>query len=329
MKNKYIYHGPFNTYIQDFIEIKQALGYKYFTEARHLKRFDRFTVEKYNLADTLSKAIVMEWCTKKTYEKQENLCARASIIRQHAIYMDSLSINAYVIPKNHFKSGQKYVPYIYTDTELEKFFLETGKCYYCSQCPNRHLIMPILYRMIYSCGLRVSEARLLKVQDVDLDSGILTINQSKNDNSRLVPMTGKLTKKCRLYSKQVHACSGTEGYFFPLKDNKPLTIVNIYKNFRKFLWKANISHGGRGYGPRVHDFRHTFAVHCLKKWSVEGKDLSTYLPILRVYLGHDSFDETAYYLKLTADVFPEITLKLEQAYSELIPVIEGGAYEPY
>lgn len=321
------YHGPFKTYIQNFVEVKQALGYKYLTEALCLKRFDRFTVENYNSASTLTREIVMAWCTKKPHEKQENLRARASVIRLFATYLDNHGIDAYVIPKYHFKSGGKYVPHIYTDAELQKFFEETDKCHFCSLCPNRHLIMPIIFRMIYSCGLRVSEARLLKVQEVDLNNGILTINQSKKDNSRLVPMTDELTHKCQAYSKQVHRSSNPEGYFFPMIDDKPLTLGNIYKNFRKFLWKAGISHGGRGLGPRIHDFRHSAAVHCLKKWSEEGKDLMTYLPILRIYLGHDSFDETAYYLKLTADVFPEITLKLEQAYSDLIPVIEGGAYE--
>ncbi|WAG64519.1 tyrosine-type recombinase/integrase [Clostridium estertheticum] len=89
-----------------------------------------------------------------------------------------------IILKNHFRSGERYIPYIYTDNELKRFFNETDKCYYCSECPHRHLILPIIFRMIYSCGLRVSEARLLKVEDVDLNSGILTINHSKKDNSR-------------------------------------------------------------------------------------------------------------------------------------------------
>lgn len=106
-----------------------------------------------------------------------------------------------------------------------------------------------------------------------------------------------------------------------------MTLSNVYHNFRRFLWKAGISHGGKGYGPRIHDFRHTFAVHCLKKWSIEGKDLMTYLPILRVYLGHSTFEETAYYLRLTADVFPDITLKLETLYPDLIPVLDGDEYE--
>lgn len=325
--NKYTYYGPFKTYIKDFIELKQAIGYKYFAEAAHLKRFDSFTIEKYSSANTLTKNIVMDWCTKKSYEKQENLCARASMIRQFALYINNLGVYAYIIPKNYFKSGERYVPHIYTDNELKRFFQETDKCHYCSECPNRHLIMPILFRMIYSCGLRVSEAILLKVEDVDLNSGILTINHSKKDNSRLVPMTDEVTKRCRLYSKQVHSYSDVEQYYFPIIDNRPMTIANVYKNFRKFLWRAGISHGGRGVGPRIHDFRHTFAVHCLKNWSIEGKDLMVYLPILRVYLGHDSFEETAYYLRLTADVFPEITVKLETTYADLIPTLNGDAYE--
>lgn len=327
--NNYTYYGPFKIFIQDFIALKQAIGYKYYSEAQHLKRFDTFTVEKYSSTNTLTKEMIMEWCTKKPYERQENLCARASIIRQFAIYIGNLGIEAYIIPKNYFKSGERYVPHIYTHDELKRFFQETDKCHYCSLCPNRHLIMPILFRMIYSCGLRVSEARLLKVKDVDLNNGILTINHSKNDNCRLVPITDQLTKKCRLYSKQVHSSSDEGHYYFPMIDNRPMSIGNVYKNFRKFLWRAGISHGGRGLGPRVHDFRHSFCCHCLKKWGVEGKDLMTYLPILRTYLGHDSFEETAYYLRLTADVFPEITLKLEKKYAGMIPELAGGAYATY
>lgn len=326
--NKHNYCGPFKTWIQNFLQVKQALGYKYLTEAEGLKRFDRFTVEKFNSANTMTKEIVMAWCTKSSYEKQTNLCARASIIRQFAIHLNNLGINAYIIPKNHFKPGEKYIPYIFSDNELQKFFRQTDKCHYNSQCPYRHLIMPVLFRMVYSCGLRISEARLLKVQDVDLNAGILTINQSKKDNSRLVPMSDPLTEMCLEYSKHVHRHSNAEHYFFPMTKNRPLTHGNVYKNFRKFLWKAGISHGGMGVGPRIHDLRHLFAIHCLKKWSVEGKDLMIYLPILRTYLGHDSFEETAYYLRLTADVFPEITLKLEQAYADVVPIIKGGTNEP-
>lgn len=325
--NKYIYYGPFKTLIQDFIELKQAIGYKYFAEAGHLKRFDTFSLKQHPCASSLTKDIVLQWCSKKSYEQQANLCARASVIRQFAIHLNNLELDAYVLPKNYFRRGRKYTPYIYTQSELTRFFQETDKCHCCSQCPYRHLIMPIFFRLLYSCGLRVSEARLLKMGDVDLDRGILTIRHSKKDKDRLVPMSNGLVKKCRAYTNQADPFAKKEDYYFPIIDNHPMTNGNIYKNFRKFLWRAGISHGGRGFGPRIHDFRHCFAVHCLKKWSIEGKDLMVYLPVLRTYMGHDSFNETAYYLKLTADVFPQIILKLETKYPNLIPELEGGIDE--
>lgn len=325
--SKIKYGGPFKNHIQNHLELKRAVGYKYVTEEGHFKRFDRFTLEKHPHATDLTKDIVLDWCSKKTYEAQANQCSRASVIRQFGKYLDSIGVNSYILPKGYYPTEEKYMPYIYTDDELIKYFAETDKCQYCSQCPYRHLIMPILFRMFYICGLRVSEARLLKVADVDLENGILTINQSKKDNSRLVPMSNSLVKRFRHYSDMVHHFPKEDDFYFPALNGKPMTIGNIYKNFRKFLWCAGISHGGRGRGPRVHDFRHTFAVHCLKKWDEQEKDLSVYLPVLKAYMGHDSFEETAYYLRLTADVFPTITLKLETHYPEMIPELVGGIYE--
>lgn len=322
-----VYTGPFGKHIINYVKLKQSLGYKYTAEAHHLKRFDTFTLEKYNFITTLTKEIVLDWCSKKPYEAQANQCTRASIIREFSKYLDSVGIEAYMMPKGYYPHKTKYMPHIYSDKELKQFFAETEKCHYSSEAPYRHLIMPVFFRMVYTCGLRVSEARLLQVDDVDLNAGILTISHSKKDNDRLVPMGNSLEKRCREYSNAVHLRSKPEEYYFPTLDGKPMTIGNVYKNFRKFLWKAGISHHGRGYGPRVHDFRHSFCVHRLKKWSLDGKDLMVYLSILKTYLGHDSFKETSYYLRLTADVFPDITLKLESSFPDLIPGLEGGVNE--
>jgi integrase len=83
-------------------------------------------------------------------------------------------------------------------------------------------------------------------------------------------------------------------------------------------------------GPRVHDFRHTFAVHCLRRWTLDGKNIQAMLPYLQTYLGHVTQRETAYYLHLTTDVFPHITARLEQALGAIIPEIPlevwGNAY---
>ena len=117
-----IYGGPFKDHIKNHIELKRAVGYKYDTDANHLKRFDKFTQEKYPHATVLTKEIVLDWCSKKTYEAQANQCSRASIIRQFGKYLDSIGIQAYIIPKGYYPKEKQYVPYIYTVDELIRFF---------------------------------------------------------------------------------------------------------------------------------------------------------------------------------------------------------------
>jgi integrase len=128
------------------------------------------------------------------------------------------------------------------------------------------------------------------------------------------------------YSRNVHVLSQADDWFFPGFGGKPMTRGNVEKNLRKFLWQARISHGGRGKGPRVHDFRHSHSVHCLRRWVLEGKNLYAYLPVLQAYLGHVSLADTAYYLHLTADLFPDITAKVESAFAYIIPK-EGDSSE--
>ncbi|MBB5175140.1 hypothetical protein HNQ41_003382, partial [Texcoconibacillus texcoconensis] len=86
--SKIKFKGPFKNHIQNHIELKRAVGYKYLTEEDHFKRFDRFILEKYPYATNLTKEIVLDWCSKKTYESQANQCSRSSIIRQLGKYLD-------------------------------------------------------------------------------------------------------------------------------------------------------------------------------------------------------------------------------------------------
>ncbi len=327
--NNPIYTDLLKDHLQNYIDLKRAIGYKFDLEASHLKRFVCFVSKKYPEVTGITKEIVLDWCSKRTYETQATQYRRASIIRRFGTYLDSIGVKAYVLPKKYYSEGEQYTPYIYTIAELGKFFaaIDKDKCRYSYENPYRQQIMPVIFRMIYMCGLRASEARLLKVGDVDLEAGVLSILNSKNNNNRLVAMSDSLTERCRNFSKEVHFLSGTEDYYFPALEGKPMKKNTLYQNFRRFLWKAGIPHGGSGHGPRIHDFRHTYAVHCLKKWAEQEKDLTAYLPILKTYMGHYSFEETAYYLRMTADVFPHITLKLETHYLDIIPKLEGDNNE--
>lgn len=325
--SEYTFSSPFQTYIREMIRQKQSLGYKYDSSARTLYRFDKFCLLSGCTEPVLSKELVQAWNHKKAHEAQATLQNRVVVVRQLAQYLSRLGVKAYVTPKNISPKGPRYVPYIYSNEELTAIFMQADACRYRPEVPYRQWIMPLLFRMLYGCGLRVSEALHLRVRDVDLENGVLTVLDGKFNKDRLVPVSQELLRRCQAYVKQVHLFSDNSAYFFLAPHGGALTQNNVYKNFRKFLWRARISHGGWGKGPRVHDFRHTFAVHCLRRWVLEGKDLTAYLPVLKTYLGHHSFQDTSQYLRLTAELYPDITAKVERDFGHVIPVTGGDGLE--
>jgi integrase len=176
--------------------------------------------------------------------------------------------------------------------------------------------------LLLGSGLRISEALGLRFGDVDLDNGLLTIRMSKFDNDRLVPLSDSLLALFRGYSAEHHKTPKShDALYFTHKDGRRINKDNIYRWYRKVLWSAGISHGGTGHGPRVHDFRHTFAVYSLKAMTDKGMDIYCALPILSTYLGHTSVSATGQYVRLTQDMFPEI---VEKASAIAAFVIPGG-----
>ena len=317
------YLSIFAPYITGLIEQKRALGYKYGGEPAILRRFDMFCREYHPDEITLTQEIMMDWAAKRPGESPATLHGRLSPVRELAKYITRLGLEAYIMPKGLLQRVPRYMPHIYSNDELKRIFEQTDKCHYCSEVPLRHLVMPVFFRLLYCTGMRLSEARLLKVGDVDLSNGVITVTNAKLDKHRQLPVSPEMLARLTVYHRNVHMLSQPDGWFFPGLSKKPMTLGNVEKNLRKFLWQARISHGGRSKGPRIHDFRHSFAVHCLRRWVLDGKNLYAYLPVLQAYLGHASLSDTAYYLHLTADLFPDITEKVEATYAYIIPK-EGG-----
>ena len=121
---------------------------------------------------------------------------------------------AYLLPRAALPRPARYVPHIYTDRELAALFAQTDRCHYCAEVPARHLVMPVLFRTIYGCGLRCSEARLLRVADVDLDTGVLQIRDAKGGKDRQVPVCDALRERLAGYHAQVAGRPDRE-WFFP------------------------------------------------------------------------------------------------------------------
>lgn len=316
------FSGPIASTIEKFIAEKRGIGLQYNGVSAYLQNFDKFSVAFQLENQDLTREVVEAWLMQNPSQSQQTLRMKAIIIRQLGFYMKRMDMNAYIIPEIP-KRDHLFLPYIFSDKEIEAILKQSDSMKTLSRKTSKHLVVPVFIRLLYFCGLRFSEAQQLRVENVDLDNGILTIYGSKFDKDRLVPMSPELTNICRAYSEIVHVHSAGDAIYLPNVHNDIYEKRCFYNVYRDLLWKAGISHGGRGNGPRLHDLRHTFAVHCLRKWVEEGSDITALLPYLSSYLGHKGLQETAYYLRLTADMFPQVTALLDREFGDIIPEIGG------
>lgn len=320
----FIFESILGDLMRGFVEEKKAVGYSFQKGASILKRFDSLIIQKGLNEKRLPKELVMLWTEKTPNETEATRCGRISIARGFAEYMVRLGHEAYVYPIAAVTIDRySYTPYIFSEDQIKAIFYVCDHYAISNYSPNRHLIIPLLFRILYCCGLRISEALNLTYEDVDLEQGTLFIRNAKFGKERIVPMSRSLIERCRIYQKELDSNKAINNFFFPSPYGSHYSESTIYQLFRKILWKVGISHTGKG--PRVHDIRHTFSVHCLKKWVLNGEDLTNRLPYLSAYLGHVDLRGTQHYLRLTADLYPDIVDKVEQSFSYLIP--EVTSYE--
>ena len=181
---------------------KRAVGYKYATEERVLARFAAFCRGEFPGLQRAHPGLGRGVARGRPAARQSPRRPCRAWPRRSGSWPVGWAAGACrptSCPPATLPRPARYVPHIYTDQELAALFAHTDRCHYCSQVPLRHLVMPVLFRTIYACGLRASEARLLRVDDVDLDAGVLQIRDAKGGKDRQMPgqrsrcMTGSPT----------------------------------------------------------------------------------------------------------------------------------------
>ncbi len=319
-KKEKAFVGEFKEMLESFIKHKRSLGYKYIVEQDRLRRFSEYTLN-YKIEDkSLSKELVLGWTARRKNESVKTWEHRSSDLRQFALYLQNQEYEVFIPPKNHNVRRGEYIPYIFTHEEIDRFFQAVDTISPTSRS-NKHESHPLLFRLLYCCGLRISEALHLKISDVDFDNGVLFIRESKFSKDRLVPMSVPLADMFTKYHALFNKNNPPEDYYFRNKNGTPLTRDWVYKVYRKLLWKAGISHGGKGKVPRLHDLRHVFCVHTLAKQVKDGVDMYITLPILSVYVGHNSVRATQRYVRLTAETYPELIEKVSRTCAYVIPEV--------
>lgn len=307
--------------IEKFLSEKRGLGYRYIREEGLMNDFHRFIANTRN-PSPVSEDSIMQWVDRAASEIDRN--QKIAVIRQFVFYLNRRGETAYIIPTAYRSiEHDDFDPHIYSRKELALIFMAADNHGNYGKTPYSSLSFPLIIRMLYGCGLRISEALSLKVKSVDLLNGILTIRDTKFFKDRLIPMHENLTRRCSVYARAMLVMSEPDEFFFP-SSNAGQRISNgiFYGYFKKLLKQTGIQHADTRRGFRVHDIRHTFAVHCLQKLDRSGMDMAAVLPILATYMGHTTYIGTGTYLHLTSELYPEIVTKVNDVYGGMIP--QGG-----
>lgn len=297
-------------------------------ELCYLKRFDTYLCNQCLAKDKLSEKIINEWL-KTICGKSSTVENEVIVIRQFLEYLQSSGVSAYlpVIPKVH----DDYVPYLFSDEELEKIFISADNIIQKDKKADPNLVMafPVIVRLLYCCGLRIGETVRLKLSDVDFSNGILYMFNTKGDKHRIVPMVDTMTEILQKYCMAMGLLSDTRGWLFPsgLKKNH-ISDVSVKHRFESILKLNGIQLDNRQKyerGPCLHCFRHVFAFKSFAQAERAGRSLDDAIPYLSIYLGHDSLNETSKYLKFSSEMFPE-TVEIFGAFMEdLFPEVDYEA----
>jgi integrase len=316
---KISFKSVFGPYIIDFIELKQSVGYKYESFVPY-QQFDSFVAEREVMVAEITRGLCEEWCLKRPNEAESTRLARISAVRNIGRYVNSLGMPSY-IPRIPRSCRSTFTPHIYTQDELGRFFVACDE-----QKVDRYTtikpLYPAMFRFLYGTGARVGEAYVLRNRDVNLADGIITLHDTKNGQDRILPISDSLKLVLVAYSESGYHKNGADDFFFAKKGGKQITHGDIYPTFRTILWQAGIPYGGRENGPRIHDFRHSFAVHSLAKLAEDGVDLYYAMPFLAKYLGHTSLESTDGYVRLTEEMFPSVLEKANRICSCVFPDIK-------
>jgi len=304
--------------MERFLQEKRACGYAYHEPFRILHRLDDFLVQQGLETLELPRGLARNWLAKKPHESASTQQQRITIVRQFSKFLLIVGCPTYVPDATLAARKSIFVPRMLTEEEVRKFFRAVDTLEPTARSPLRHLIMPEVFRLLYGCGFRVREVLSLRIRDVDLNQGIITVRQGKFRKDRLVPPALSLVNRLRKYAGHFDS-RPPDAIFFPGPNGCPFALRTVYTLFREMLLQCGIPHAGRGKGPRIHDYRHLFAVHTLRRWYRDGENLEAKLPLLATYLGHQHLSGTQHYLHLTAEIFPEITARVEAAFGEVIP----------
>lgn len=302
-KNSVEFESEYADIAEEYITYKKALGFSFgYYDQQHLRRLLKYIYGQNSDSNPLlfDENVVINYFKSDT-NAPRTIHSKQSFIRQFALFLNNVKgIEAYVYHQKLINTKINYIPRIFSNDEIIKIFDTSDLLKYDSNSYQyNYLIFPALLRVLYCCGLRLGETLNLKMDNIDLDSGIIIIHNGKNKVSRLIPISDSLKEYLIIYNMKLIR---KNDYFFPTEKGfmNPRTVRKLY---HRTLKEAGIDGRASNGQSRIHDLRHNFAIHSLENAINTGMDPYCCLPILSTYMGHKGIESTEIYLRLTKHYF--------------------------
>lgn len=296
--------------LNDYLAMRRSLGYRLRAEDVRLVKFVDFIEEK--RVAYITTALAVEWALQSLPALYEP-ANRLTMVRGLAKYLQALDARNEIPARELIPKRLRRVrPYLYSKEEVAKL-LEAARCR--SRCEMPQGTYYCLFGLLVVSGMRVGEAINLTDQDVDFAGAILTIRGTKFGKSRMVPIHSTTVRVLREYKeRRDEFLRGRPAVrFFISAAQTPLLHTKIYDVFAAARHAVGIRKTA-GRNPRLHDFRHRFAVQTLINWYQRGEDVERQLPTLSTFLGHVCVASTYWYLTEHPELMALAVARLDERW---------------
>jgi site-specific recombinase XerD len=296
------------------IKLRQIGGSDYRAQARLLAYFDRFLVEQKLAEPRLNRQLIERYEKTLSHLVPRGRGNRMCVVRQLCEYLSrSDPLNYVPEPLRTPSSQATFVPYIYSEDEVRALLVAAANL--PRPATLRGQTYQTLLGLLYSTGLRIGEAMALNLTDFHRDDTRLYISEGKFRKARWVPLSVSTAEVLSRYvdrRRQTRPCSPDSSLFINQRGYR-LQHSTVNRCFHGLLKQCGITRKARS-GPRLHDLRHSFAVHRLLAWYRDGEDINARLAWLATYMGHVNIQSTQVYLQPTAELLEQVNGRFHHHY---------------
>ena len=303
--------------VHEYLSMRRSLGFKLHDAGKALLSFAAFM--EHHHAPYITQALALVWAQQPVNVQSARWAQRLSFVRGFARYRSASDPRTQIpapglLPANYKRKR----PYLYSEEEIKRLLRAAINMPHHYE---RGALLPWVYHCLFGLlsvsGLRLGEARNLKLQDVDVKSALLTIRNAKFGKERLVPLDASTCKVLADYIAKRHRHwkdRSISDYLFVSSRGNRLDNGQIHRIFYTLSRQIGLRGASDSHGPRLHDMRHRFATKTLVNWYRSHQDPERLLPVLSAYLGHVHVADTQWYLESSPELMGEAMDRLEQRW---------------